>query len=128
MNLQLFKNSAPLILIFLFIFTRLLLIYVSDDFYDPEACGIGNVANEILDGLKQPYYLYQHQDNYGNTLVTPFLVMFLFILFGKTSLSLLLAGIIINVLILTVLYLLLEKFFDKTAAIYASLLFIFSPI
>jgi len=116
-----------LILSFLFLFLRFILAYTSPYTYDVEACGIGNIANELIDGLKQPYNLYEHQNNYGNTLITPFLVAFLFIILGKTSLALLLSGIIISLSILIVLYIFTKKFFNAKIAFYASILFILSP-
>jgi len=124
-----FLNHYKVLLVFSFLLLslRFILVYTSQYTYDVEACGIGNVANELIEGLKQPYNLYEHQNNYGNTLITPFLVAFLFIILGKTSLALLLAGIIISLGMLIVLYIFTKKFFNAKIAFYVSILFILSP-
>src|SRR3989344_5598757 len=124
-------NRDKTILIFLiiiFLLLRLIIAYTSADLADSiDACYIGTVANELIDGLKQPYVDYQHQAYYGNTLVTPFIAAFLFLIFGKTTFSLLLVGILLSLGMLAATYFLVRKFFDKNAAFYASILFIFSP-
>ncbi|MBI2667493.1 glycosyltransferase family 39 protein [Candidatus Woesearchaeota archaeon] len=123
------RNKKTLVfLIIVFLLSRLIIAYTSIDLADPiDVCYIGTVANEIRDGLKQPYIDYQHQAYYGNTLITPFIAAFLFLIFGKTTFSLLLVGIILSLGMLIAIYLLVEKFFDNKAAFYASILFILSP-
>ncbi|HLC63577.1 MAG TPA: glycosyltransferase family 39 protein [Candidatus Nanoarchaeia archaeon] len=125
--MKLKKYRFLALIIVLFLLTRMILIYTSPDTYDPEACVIGNTASELLEGLKQPYNQYEHQNNYGNTLMTPFLLAPLFIVLGKTSLSILLAGILVSLSMLIALYIFLKKFFDGYTAEYASILFILSP-
>ncbi|MBI4158730.1 glycosyltransferase family 39 protein [Candidatus Woesearchaeota archaeon] len=120
-------RKSLIALVLLFLFTRFILIYASPYTYDVDGCIIGDTANEILDGLKQPYDKYEYQNNYGNTLVTPLLVAPLFLIFGKTSFAILLAGMLIALGMLIVLYLFAEKFLNKKIACYASLFFILSP-
>lgn len=128
-KMKLFFNTYKTLffIISIFLLLRLITIYLSPYIYDVDACAVGNTANELLGGLKQPYYQYEYQNNYGNTLITPFLVAFLFLIFGKTSLAFLLAGIIISLSMLIILYLFVKKFFNAKIAFYASVLFILSP-
>src|SRR3989344_4481502 len=105
------KYKGLFFLIVLFLTIRFLLIYSSPYIFDVDACAVGNTANELLEELKQPYYQYEYQNNYGNTLITPFIVASLFLIFGKTSFAFLLAGIIISLGILVILYIFTEKFF-----------------
>jgi hypothetical protein len=74
-----------------------------------------------------PFFDYQPENCEGNFLVFSLLALPFFLLFGTSYVSLKLVALSFSLAILILLYLFLNRFFNKKVAILASLIFIFSP-
>jgi len=87
----------------------------------------GNLARDLTEGLIMPIQNYQTSHYQGSHLFIGFIVAPLFLLFGKTSLSFHLVGIIFSVATFICWYYFFEKYFNKRTKYIMSFLYIFAP-
>lgn len=122
---------ALLILVLGFLTLRLAVLFsYMDKLYEEEELYRGTVAREIIRGPLIPLWEYlDYQVEYfpGGTLVVGMLAAPLFMLFGQTYISLKLVGLLFALGTFIAWFISLDKFFNRRAAIIASLLFIFCP-
>jgi len=115
-------------LIVLFVALRLLLVSSQRDaIYDANEFFPGTVAMELIQGPSLPFpKLFPDDHNFGSIVNGICMVPF-FLLFGPSVASEKMVPILFSLGVLVLWYLLLKRFFNRTAALLASLLFIFSP-
>lgn len=116
--------------LFFLIFRLAVLFTALDELYEEEELYRGTIAREIVQGPLIPLWEYlDYQVEYfpGGTLVVGMLAVPFFMLFGQTYISLKLVGLLFALGTFIVWFLFLDKFFNRRAAVIASLLFIFCP-
>jgi len=128
-NNKFIKNKTLLILVIAFLISRLIILSTSPYLFDYEESRSGLIAKELLTGPKLPLFEYQsllgpHQ---GSIIIEGILIVPYFLLFGEYGTSLKLLWLSFYLISFIVLFLSLQKFFNKKVAIITALLFIFSP-
>ena len=113
-------------LILIFLSTHLLFLFNSPYIYKREECYIGTIATELINGPKFSFSQYQLEIHYPGSLFSGIITVPFFLLFGESGVSLKLVGLFMSLLTLIVVYLFLDKFFNRKAAVFFALLFIFS--
>lgn len=121
------KYKMLFILLLVLVLTRVVvLLFFTDKFFMFEELHHGMIAKEIMEGPDLPIFDYP-LTNYGHgglwsgVMTIPF-----FAIFGKNLFALLLTPVLFSVLILTILFLFADKFFNRRVAIITGLLYIFS--
>jgi len=120
------KNLIFILLIILFLSTRIIVLYTSPHLYRRDECYIGTIAKEIINGPKFSFFEYQYLSHYPGSLFSGIITIPFFLLFGESGVSLKLVGLFIALLTLIVIYFFLNKFFSRKATVFFALLFIFS--
>lgn len=87
----------------------------------------GNVAIEIINGLKMPLFDYQIPPFMGGSLFEGIIAVPFFVVFGPTIISLVMMALCFSLGTLILWYLFCNKFFNLNISILIGLLFIFSP-
>ena len=122
------KSNTFWFLLFLFLAFRLSILLTSiDKLYDFEELYRGAIAKDIIEGLSLPFFDYLYTDYEGGSIIVGLLASPFFFLIGQTYFSLKLVTFLISILIFTLWYYFLNKFFGKLEAGLASLLIILSP-
>lgn len=125
------KYGVLFLLLALLAVTRLVpLLYPSVQLlrpFDAEKLFIGAIAKDLIAGSRLPLFCYQWPSHTGAPLVSGFLAVPLFKVFGESLFSLSLLGVLYSMAMLVTLYLFLSEYFNRRIAIIASSLFIFSP-
>ena len=119
------KKLIFIILILLFLFTRVIILFTSPYLHDWEECYIGTIAKEVIQGPKFPFLDYTYQRHYLGSLFSGIIIVPFFLVFGESGISLKLAALSIAFLTLITIYLFLKKFFDTKTAVFFAFLFIF---
>src|SRR3989338_5966626 len=129
MKNKFFHNDTLFILCFFFLIVRFLILSTSPYLYDYEESRIGLIANEIINGPTFPIWEYQmlFGPHEGSLILDASLLVPLFLIFGKSGMTIKLLWLLMSLFTLIVLFLFLNKFFNKKLAIVTSILFIFSP-
>lgn len=83
----------------------------------------GEIAKDIMDGLKSSVFDYQYAGYNGGILLTGVLAVPFFLLFGDTIFSFSLLPMAIAIMTLVLIYLFMLRFFDRDSAALAGFLF-----
>jgi 4-amino-4-deoxy-L-arabinose transferase-like glycosyltransferase len=126
-NLELKKEYLILILLLLYLLVRILTLF-SVNLYNGEECRVGTITNEIIKGPTFPLLDYPYFFGSSGRIVEGFLAVPFYLIFGISGISLKFMYLTISAILLILVYLFLDKFFDKKVAILACLLMIFSPV
>ena len=128
-KIKFFKDKSLFVLCFLFIIVRLLILLTSPYLLDYEESRMGLIANELISGPKLSILEYQSVFGPHEGILTAegYLLVPLFLIFGKSGMTIKLLWLLMSLGTLIVLFLFLNKFFNKKLAILASIFFIFSP-
>ncbi|MFH1799355.1 MAG: glycosyltransferase family 39 protein [Candidatus Omnitrophota bacterium] len=112
----------------LFVALRLFLVSSQRDaIYDANEFFPGTIAMELIQGPSLPFQnLFPDDHNFGSV-VNGILMVPFFLLWGPSGASAKIVPILFSLGVLVLWYLLLKRFFNRSVAILASLLFIFSP-
>jgi len=87
----------------------------------------GNMANDILEGPLLPVSGYQYAHFFGGSVVAGLLAVPSFVVFGRTLFALKLVPIICHLIALVFLFLILDRYVSRLAALLAATLFALSP-
>ncbi|MBL7196984.1 MAG: glycosyltransferase family 39 protein [Candidatus Omnitrophica bacterium] len=130
MNISIFKNKSfiLIILVVTLISLRLTLLTTTFKYTWCEEGVRGIFAKHILDGTRTQSIFDYFQPYQGGSIIVSILAVPFFWLFGVSIFSLRLVPLCFSVGILILLFLFMDKFFNRKAAILASILYIFSPI
>lgn len=119
----------PLFLLLVLLFVRIYFLLESClQFHNFEGLYRGFMAKELLDGsgfwsiFNNPYFPAE-----GGSVVTGYLAVVSFAIFGDSFFALILVPILFSLLMFAVFYLFLEKYFNRYTAIIFSFFFIFPP-
>lgn len=115
------------VLILFFLVMRLLILFSGVDnlIYDDEL-GVGTLAKVLIAGSHIPLFDYADSFRWGAGIIGILTVPF-FLLFGESLVVLRIVAMFFSLGTLVLLYLFLYNFFNRKAAILASILFILSP-
>ena len=115
------------LLAIVFLLTRILhLFYCFPEPFTEELLR-GTIAKELIEGLKIPFFDYAADHYSGGSLIYGVCTVPLFLLFGKSVFVLRLTALLFQCGAFITWYCFMKRFFDKKAAFYATLLYLFSP-
>jgi len=118
------------LLIILNLSLKVFILFNSNQLADPalDKCFLVNFAKDLLsneEGLSLKYYFLPHDIVPG--FISGTLLVISFFVFGISTFSLKIIPILTSTAIVSLVYIFMNKFFNKRAAIITSLLFIFAP-
>ena len=112
----------------LFLSLRLLVLLTAvEKVSEPEEIYRGVIAQELLQGLKAPFWDYQADDYSGGSLVIGLCAAAFFKLLGPNLFALKMVPFFFSFATFGLLFFFMLKYFSEQSAILASFLFIFSP-
>jgi len=116
-------------IILLFLATRLVFLFICHpSFFEGETLQRGVLTHEIISGcMSRPLNEYRADHYSGGSVAAGLAAVPFFLLLGQNAFALKLAGLAFFTAALAIWYLLLQHFFSRRAAIFFSMLFIFSP-
>jgi hypothetical protein len=124
------KNDKIILTALIVIFVSLRLLLVSsqrDAIYDANEFYPGTIAMELIQGPSLPFQNLCPDDHNFGSVVNGILMVPFFLLLGPSGAAAKIVPILFSLGVLVLWYLLLKRFFNRSVAILASLLFIFSP-
>jgi len=121
------KCFILLILLSIYIITRLFFLF-SVNLFNKEECRVGTIAKELIIGPSLPVFDYPLflGPHYPGRLLEGLLTVPFYTIFGESGISVKLMFLTVSAGILCLVYLFLDKFFSRKAAIIAAMLMIFS--
>jgi len=120
-------NTMIVLLIFLFLLSRILhLLFYFPEPYTEELLR-GTIAKELIEGLKIPFFDYAADHYSGGSLIYGALTVPLFLLLGKSVFTLRLTALFFQLGAFLTWYALMKRFFSQKAALYTALLYLFTP-
>jgi len=124
-----FRKKYIILMIFLCIYliTRLFLLF-SVNLFNPMECMVGTITKELIIGPSLPIFDYPFflGSHYPGRLLTGFLAVPFYLIFGESGISVKLMFLIVSTGIVCLVYLFLDRFFSRKAAIIAAMLMTFS--
>ncbi len=121
------RKLILLILLFVYLLTRLFFLF-SINLFNEEECRVGTITKELIIGPHFPLFdfLSIFSTHYTGRLFEGFLAVPFYFLFGESGISVKLMFLTFSLGILYLVYLFLDRFFSRRAAIICALLMIFS--
>lgn len=121
------KYTILIFFIILFLVTSFLSIFAVQNIGNIETLYIGTVAKDLTEGLIMPFWDYQFSSYDGGTLACAVIAVPFFWLFGQTVFALALVAVLFSLATFVLWYLFFEKYFSRSAANLAALMFICAP-
>jgi len=122
------RDKTLAILLLLFLATRLIILFFDfSSLTQLEELYNGTLAREMLRGLFLPLLQLRYIEYQSGSLIVSFCAIPFFLIVGESYFSLKLVALLFSAGTLIVYYKLLEKYFSKRIALWAGLLYVFSP-
>jgi len=115
------KRKYLLLILLLALALRLGLLFSGQRYVDGDEAVVGMMAKHILTRGERPLFYYGQLYG-GGHVIEAYLASFLYLLFGFSSITLKLVPLIFSLGIITLTYLLIERFFNERIAILSGLL------
>ncbi|MCX6355716.1 MAG: hypothetical protein NTZ78_12570 [Candidatus Aureabacteria bacterium] len=123
-----FRDKTLAILLLLFLATRLIILFFDfSSLTQLEELYNGTLAREMLRGLFLPLLQLRYIEYQSGSLIVSFCAIPYFVIFGQSYVSLKLVALTFSAGTFTIFYLLLRNYFSQRTALWAGLLYIFSP-
>ena len=121
------KVKILFILLFIYILVRLFFLF-SVNLYNLEESRVGTITHELIIGPSLPIFDYPFLlgMHYPGRLLSGFLTVPFYLIFGESGISIKLMLLTLSAGIFCLVYVFLERFFSKKAAVITALLMIFS--
>lgn len=122
------KYFILITLLLVFLLLRLPILLTSiNKVYDFNELYIGTIAKELIEGPTLPIFDYQLTHIRGGTLLAGIITVPFFLLLGQSYFTLKLVALLFSLLIITITYLFLWRFFNRRIAVITALLMVAAP-